>query len=124
MLTAKLERERAGYVIEKAQSHGTPVMETMLGHQVSKTLIAELIGEIPTTEKRVREDKDAKLREWVLAHLGEETSPWQLSKGLEVSYDTALSIVKNNVDYFVKVKKGIYTIRDGRAEREEAKSTK
>jgi len=122
MLYKYQERQRALYVIEKAGVNN-PV-DYLVGHQVSKTLIEELTGTLPVFEKKVRENKDAKLREWVLAHLGEATSPWEISKSLGISYDTALNVVKNNPDYFVKIKKGSYTIRDGQAEREEAKASK
>ena len=118
------ERDRALAVIEKAQRNNWNVVESLVTHMVSRTLIEELTGVMPVHEKKVREDKSAKLREWVHRHLGQTISPFKLSQELGVSYDNALIIIKDNVFYFTKVKKGVYEIRDGYAEREEAKANK
>jgi hypothetical protein len=88
---------------------------------VAKTLIEELTGELPTQEKRVRKDKTQELRGWVLKNLGKEFGTIELSKKLDCSYDTALKTIKENPFYFVKVRRGYYEIRDGEAERIEAK---
>lgn len=118
------EVERAKWVIEKAQRNSWNVIDTLVSHMVSRTLIEQLTGELPEVEKKIKKNKDQELREWVLLNLSKEMSPWQISQSLEVSYDTALKLVKENTDYFLKVKKGLYTIKDGKLERKAAKKDK
>jgi len=123
----KQERLRAQYVIEKAQTNNWNVIETLVTHMVSKKLIEELTGEVVLTERKtpVRENKEQKLREWARDNKDRVISPWEFSKEYEISYDTALKIIKENTPmYFVLIKKGSYTVRDGATEREEAKKAK
>ena len=116
-----LEKLRAQAVMEKAQRERDNVVETLVHHMVSRNLIEELTGEVVVHEKRVREDKTQQLREWVLKNLGKEFGTGELVKSLDASYETVLRTVKENPDYFVKVRRGLYAIRDGVAEREAAK---
>lgn len=118
------ERLRAEWIIDKAKRAGENVVSALVTHMVAKTLIEELTGETPELEKRVRVDKSTQLREWALKNLGKEFGTTEIAKSLDCSYDTAIKSIKENPDYFVKVRRGYYGIRDGLAERESAKKDK
>ena len=115
------EHLRAEWVIEKARRTGEDVVNTLVTHMVNRALIEELTGKVPQLEKRVKEDKSKNLREWVLKNLNKEIGTADIAKSLDCSYDTAIKSIKENPFYFIKVRRGIYSIRDGVAEREEAK---
>jgi len=118
------ERYRALAVIDKATRERLNVVDALVSHMVGKTLIEELTGEVVVHEKRVREDKTQQLKEWVDKNLGKEFGTNELVKSLDASYDTVLKSIKDNPDYFVKVRRGLYLVRDGAAEREAAKKDK
>jgi len=120
----KSEVLRAQWIIEKATRNGWNVIESLVTHMVSKSLIEELTGQTPQLVKKTKEDKTLKLREWVLAHLEQEYGTSDLGRKLGVSYDTAIKTIKENPFYFVKTRRGYYTVRDGLSEREEAKKDK
>jgi hypothetical protein len=115
---------RAKWIIDKAQREKTDVVATLVQHMVSKTLIEQLTGKSPESRRVVKKDKDAQLREWALAHLEQEVTTQQIADGLEVSVATALKLTKENTDYFTKVKRGVFAVRDGVAEREETRRNK
>jgi len=117
------ELERAKAVIEKAEREGIDVVDALSTHMVGKTLIIQLTGMEPNLERKTRKNKDRALTEWVSTHIGTETTVLALATDLGVSSATANKLVKN-VDYFIKVKRGIYSVRDGAAEREAVKSTR
>ena len=116
----KMERDRAEAVIEKAQRNGWNVIESMTTHMISRTLIEELVGEVPTLEKKSR-SKSNSLHDWVKTNAGRDFSTGDLISELSVSYDTVLKTVKENPLFFTKVGRGRYAVRDGITEREEAK---
>jgi len=118
------ERLRAKWIIEKATRSGENVVATLVSHMVGKNLIEELTGVMPELEKRVKVDRSKNLREWVLKYLDKEMGTADIARSLDCSYDTAIKSIKENPFYFVKVRRGIYAIRDGVAEREEAKKDK
>ena len=120
----KQEHLRAQWIIDKAQRNGESVVNALVSHMVGKTLIEELTGIVPELEKRVRVDRSKNLREWVLKNLDKEIGTADIARSLDCSYDTAIKSIKENPFYFVKVRRGIYAIRDGVAEREEAKKDK
>ena len=115
------ERLRAHYIIEKAERDKLNVLDTLVTHMVSRFLIEELTGEVVVHERRVREDKSAQLHQWVRRNESKKFGTSKLVQELGVSYDTVLKIVRENPMFFTKVGRGQYEIRDGIAEREEAK---
>ena len=117
----KQELLRAEAIMEKAHREKKDVVSSLVTHMVSRVLIEQLTGVTPVQEKKVKEDKSAKLKQWVGRHLEQKISSSKLAQELGVSYDVALSIIKDNPFYFTRVGKGIYEIWDGHAEREEAK---
>lgn len=125
-----LERQewlRAEAVVEKAKREGASeagVVEALVTHMVSRTLIEKLTGISPEHKKKERVDKQEVLRAWVCERIGSSLTTQEIADGLEVSYPTAIKIIKDNTDYFIKVKRGLWSLRDGMAERGEAKSSK
>lgn len=115
------ERLRAQFVIEKAERNGYNVIESLVTHMVSRTLIEELTGHEVVHERRVREDKSAQLHQWVRRNEGKKFGTSKLVQELGVSYDTVLKIIRENPMFFTRVGRGQYEVRDGIAEREEAK---
>ena len=91
---------------------------------VSKTLIEELTGVVPEQEKKIRVDKTKELKEWVKKNISKELSTKEITSSLGCSYDTAIKTIKENPFYFINVRRGYYEIRDGEAEREEAKKNR
>ena len=118
------ERLRALAVIEKAQRNSWNVVESLITHMVSRTLIEELTGEEVVHEKKERKDKSGELHTWVRRNVGSKFGTSKLVQELGVSYDTVLKIIRENPMFFVKVGRGQYEVRDGIAEREEAKKNK
>lgn len=65
-----------------------------------------------------RTSKYSKIEDWCAENVGAETTVYQIAEVGEVSYPTANNFVKTRVDLFHKVKKGLYIVRDPKAERE------
>ena len=117
------ERDRALAVIAKAQRDNLNVVETMVNHFISKTLIEELTGTEVVFEKQGRRDISEELSEWAEQNEDAEVTVAELQELLEISNSVALKIVKNP-DYFLKIRRGVYSVRNGKAEREAAKLDK
>lgn len=115
---------RAQFIVAKAQRDGLNVVETLTSHMVSKTLIEELTGEFLTWSRREKQDKTRELKEWVQKNLSKELGTKEIADSLDCSYETAIKTIRENPFYFVKVRRGYYKIKDGEAEREEAKKSK
>lgn len=69
--------------------------------------------------KAKRTSKYSKIEDWCANNVGAETTIYQIAEVGEVSYPTANNFVKARVDLFHKVKKGLYIVRDPKADREE-----
>jgi len=116
------ERGRALAIISKAEREGLNVVETLVNHFVSKTLIEELTGkEVLVDRKAQRRDINKELPEWARVNATLELTVPEIQSMMKVSNSVALKLVKNT-DYFSKVKRGLYLVKDGLAEREAAKS--
>lgn len=120
-IAERQELRRAEAVIEKAKREKADVVATLVTHMVGRTLIEQLTGESPEDKRTVKRNKDAQLRDWALEHLDQEVTTQEIADGLEISVATALKLTKESMDYFTKVKRGLFLVRDGVAEREEAK---
>jgi hypothetical protein len=121
---ARLERMRALAVIEKAQREETNVVDSLVMHMVPLSLILELTGEEPDrSSKRSRNNSGAKLHAWAVENIGREVKKIDVADGLSVSESTAYKVIRDNIDYFSPIKRGLYLVRDGKAERKAAKST-
>ena len=120
----KMERMRAFWIIDKAEREGLNVTDTLVHHMVSATLIKELTGREVDRSRKTKSDPRAKLHEWVVLNIGKEITANELAEAFKFSLATAHKMLRDNIDYFTKVKRGIYVVRDGKAEREAAKRDK
>jgi hypothetical protein len=120
-----LERNRALAIIAKAERDKENVIEMLVSHMVGRTLIEELTGETVDLERR--QPKVTRLdmiREWVDKNIGLTYTTAEIAEGLEVSLGSATKYVKEYNDFFVKVSRGRYTIRNGEQERADARRNK
>ena len=115
---------RAQFVIAKATRDNLNVVEVLTSHMVSKTLIEELTGESPIWSRKEKQDKAKELKEWVQNNLSKELATKEIATSLDCSYETAIKTIKENPFYFVGTRRDYYEIRDGEAEREQAKKGK
>ena len=118
---------RAEAIIEKAKREGATdagVVESLVTHMVSRTLIEQLTGISPEHKKKDKTDKQGSLHAWVKTRVGESLTTQEIATELGVSYPTAIKVIKDNTDFFTRVKRGLWSVRDGIAERDEAKSSK
>ena len=115
---------RAQFVIAKATRDNLNLVEVLTSHMVSKTLIEELTGESPIWSRKEKQDKAKELKEWVQNNLSKELATKEIATSLDCSYETAIETIKENPFYFVGTRRGYYEIRDGEAEREQAKKGK
>jgi hypothetical protein len=120
-----LERNRALAIIAKAERDKENVIEMLVSHMLGRTLIEELTGETVDLERR--QPKVTRLdmiREWVDKNIGLTYTTAEIAEGLEVSLGSATKYVKEYNDFFVKVSRGRYTIRNGEQERADARRNK
>jgi hypothetical protein len=115
---------RANAIIEKAQRNDQDVVGELVSHMVSRKLIESLTGKEVVLDKKVKKRNfEQEMDDWSRINASLELTTTEIQSMLDISYAEALKIVKNN-DYFVAVKRGVYRVRDGKAEREEAKKSK
>jgi len=123
-MSEQQELIRARHIIEKAERDGSNVVDTLKSHMVSNTLIEELTGEAVVLARREQKrDMDKELQDWCRINASLELTTAEIQSMLKVTDSLALKLVKNT-DYFVKVKRGLYMVRDGLAEREAVKTGK
>lgn len=120
----QIERDRALWIIDKAEREGGDIVETLVSHMVSSKLIEELTGKTINRSRKTKEDPLTKLHEWVVANIGREITANKLAETFDFSLATAHKMIRDNIDYFTKVKRGLYAVRNGKAEREAAKREK
>ena len=116
----KMERTRAFWVIDKAEREGLNVIETLVHHMVSATLIKELTGKEVDRSRKTKVDPRAKLHEWAILNIGQEVTAMELAETFEFSLATAHKVIRENIDYFTKIKRGLYSVRNGKAESDAA----
>lgn len=118
------ERLRAQWIIEKSQRDQINAVENLKIHMVSNTLIEELTGEtVVISKKGQRRDVEKEMADWCRINADLELTTAEIQGMLKVSTSVTLKLVKNT-DFFVKVRRGIYRVRDGLAEREAVKSNR
>lgn len=116
---------RAQAVIEKARKAGDNVGQALRDHMVSPSAVAELGIEREEYKPRAkRGSSEDKVLDWARANVGATTNPDTVAKTIGVSYPTANKVFQARADWFHKIKKGVYTVRDADAERKAAKEEK
>lgn len=99
-----------------------PLPRVLRDYGVSDAVIADVAGEVPEVErKQKRVDKYKTIFDWCCENTGKETTVYEIAEVGGISYSTANNLVKDRIDYFKKVKKGLYVIRNPQAERAEEK---
>lgn len=115
------ERMRARHiaVICTERSLG-PLPRVLRDYGVLDSIIKELAGEVPEIERKSkRSDKNKAIFDWCDQNPGKETTVYEVAEIGGVSYSKANQLIKDRIDYFKKIKKGLYVIRNPRAERAE-----
>lgn len=116
------ERLRAAYCLATAGDIRNPV-EVMKYYSVDRKVWDFFIDEIPEDmNKRVkRADKYQSILDWAKDKLFEQITPQDVMEVGEISYPTALKFIGDNPQVFRKMKRGLYEIRDPKADREAEK---
>lgn len=70
--------------------------------------------------KQTRADKHKNIYEWLDANAGDTITTQEFADIAELSYPTTLKFIETNPQYFRKLKRGHYEIRNPKAEREES----
>jgi len=123
-LIEQQERLRAHWIIDKAQRNNDDPAKSLTLHAVSRSLIEELAGAVPELERKVKRNKEDNIYAWASENLGRNVTVQDVVDGFKVSMPTAYKIIREHPDCFIKVSWGVYSVRDGRADREAAKSNK
>lgn len=109
---------RAAYILTQHRDEPNPVKllrRYMVAERIIRLCLADGAVEVERTVKRV--DKYRAITDWCNAHVYEQVTPVQVAEIGGVSYPTALKFINDRVDLFRRVKRGVYEIRDVRAER-------
>lgn len=116
------ERLRAAYCLATAGEARNPV-EVMKYYSVDRKVWDFFIDEVPEDmNKRVkRADKYQSILDWAKDKLFEQITPQDVMDVGEISYPTALKFIGDNPQVFRKIKRGLYEIRDPKADREAEK---
>lgn len=116
------ERLRAAYCLSTAGEVRNPV-EVMKYYSIDRKVWDFFIDEVPEDmNKRVkRADKYQAILDWTQDKLFEQITPQDVMDVGEISYPTALKFISDNPHVFRKLKRGLYEIRDPKADREAEK---
>jgi hypothetical protein len=111
------EKMRAGYCINV--NTGTPIHEVFKHYSVDHRVWNHFMDEIPEAEKRVkRVDKYQGIIDWTQEHVFEQVTAQEIMAVGEISYPTALKFITDRPDLFRKIKRGLYELRDPKADRQ------
>jgi hypothetical protein len=111
------ETMRAGYCIDVNPT--TPVYDVFKHYSVDQRVWGRFMSEIPEDEKRVkRVDKYQSIIDWTQQHLFEQVTAQEVMTVGEISYPTALKFITDRPDLFRKIKRGLYELRDPKADRQ------
>lgn len=116
------ERLRAEYVIQAHSRKGlnTSVVQSLREHGIYDWLIKEMTGQIPEHERRQkRVDKYKAIFDWCDANPGKITNAQEIASVGNFSVSTATTLLGDRLDYFTKVKRGEYLVRNPAVERAE-----
>lgn len=114
------EINRLHHTINAHDGKVTP--QILSQYMFSESTIAKVNPDFSGFEpKQKRSDKYLKAQEWLDANPGATVTTAEFAEISELSYTTVLKFIENNPQYFRKVKRGAYQIRDPKAEREAEK---
>lgn len=112
------ESLRAAHILAIHQD-GNPTV-TLRHYGVPAAIIAAVLGETDENaphRKQKRVEKYQNIIDWCYAHAMEQVSVNKVAEVGQVSYPTALKFINDRIDLFRKVKRGLYEVRDAKAER-------
>lgn len=88
-------------------------------YMIPESVIAKVNPDFSGFEpKQRRSDKYVQVYQWLDSNPGVEVTTAGLTEVADISYSTALKFIENNPQYFRKVKRGTYQVRDPKAERD------
>ena len=116
------EELRAFHVITK---YGTSITSTVLSQymlppEIAKRVLDEMgiDKEVDTQPKQKRNDKYKKVYQWCADNVMRQVTPLDIAEIGEISYPTALKLIKDRPDLFRTLKRGLYEVRDPKADRQ------
>lgn len=122
MLVSELLRADHVTQLHYTKNSGSPLANTLREYGIHSSVIKELTGEEPEIERRhKRSDKYKTVFDWCAANVGKQTTAQEIASVGGFSLSTASTLIKDRVDYFKRVKRGEYIIRNPAAERAEEK---
>lgn len=116
------EKLRAEYVVQAHQKKGltTSVVNSLREHGIYDSVIKEMTGENPEHERRQkRVDKYKTIFDWCAANSGKITNAQEIAAIGNFSVSTATTLLKDRLDFFTKIKRGEYLVRNPAVERAE-----
>ena len=116
---------RANAIVAKARKEGTNVAKTLRDHMVGRKIIESILGDSPDeveVVKKKRGNSEAVIIEWAKSNIGRDTNPAEIANATDLSYATANKVVGLRTDWFQRIKKGHYIIRDADSERQADKA--
>jgi len=116
-----MERLRAHHVIAKAQRDGDNIVQALSNHGVSRSILETLEFDTTAPAKRGKRNKEEAFHNWATKNAGKDVTVEDLEAGLQISKPTAYKIIRDNPGFFVKARRGAYTVHDVISEREQAK---
>lgn len=116
------EELRAFYVTEKfgASMNSSIVSQYMLPPDIANRVLTEMgiTKEVAPTRKEKRSDKYNRLFAWCAENPYRQVTPLDVAEIGDMSYPTALKVIKDRPDLFRTIKRGLYEVRDPKTERE------
>lgn len=107
---------RLHYTIQKYE--GKVNAETLSRYMFPPSIIAKVNPEFEGLEPKVkRVDKYDEIYKWLDENSEATVTPQYLTELSEMSYPTILKFIESNPQYFKKIKKGLYQIRNPKLER-------
>lgn len=114
------ETSRLHHTINAHEGKVTP--QILSQNMFSESTIAKVNPDFSGFEpKQKRADKYVKAQEWLDQNAGTTISTTEFAEIAELSYTTVLKFIDNNPQYFRKVKRGTYEIRNPEVERAQDK---
>lgn len=117
------ERLRAAYVA--VANPDAPLRQTFKTYSVDSKVWSFFLddSDIAQQERRMsRAEKQQKVLNWAADNVGAEVTLEKLMEVGDIAYSMAKKIVENRPDLFWKIKRGLFSVRDPKADREAEKA--
>lgn len=121
MESKELTQKDAERIIQEAiNEYGRPYWIAHVPRSVRKMVpypvIEEMLNSVGKTVVK-RSEKYQSIVDWTQEHLYEEVTPQTIMEVGNISYPTALKFIGDRPDIFRKIKRGVYELRDPKADR-------